>query len=160
MPLLRPGHCQIGQKVCECQQSGSTVWPASIVSPLNALFSPRLDVVTIGAVFHWMDRDAVLIDLDRLVQPGGAIVVVSHGAPGTQQRPPWAETVAEVRTRYLGPERRAGIRDLRHPEERHADVLRRSPFSDIETVVWEHLLERDPDVIAELRHEDGTQVAL
>jgi SAM-dependent methyltransferase len=35
----------------------------------------RFDIVTIGRALHWMDQDAVLARLDRLVAPDGAILV-------------------------------------------------------------------------------------
>lgn len=36
-----------------------------------------LDLVTIARAFHWMDREATLARLDRLVRPGGAIALVN-----------------------------------------------------------------------------------
>lgn len=38
-----------------------------------------------------------------------------------------------------------------HPEERHADVLRRSPFSNVETVEWTWTLQRDLDSLVGLQ---------
>lgn len=55
-----------------------------------------------------MDCNQVLRDLDELILPGGAVVLASGGAPGELEPAPWLEVVADVRTHYLGPERRAG----------------------------------------------------
>lgn len=48
----------------------------------------NFDVVTIGRALHWMDRDATLGLLERLVAPGGSILVCSsHSA--ADGRNPW-----------------------------------------------------------------------
>jgi SAM-dependent methyltransferase len=48
------------------------------------------DVVTIGRALHWMDRDATLARLERLVAPGGAIVVCASFSAKDGQNP-WLE---------------------------------------------------------------------
>ncbi|MCX5163710.1 hypothetical protein OOK39_31250 [Streptomyces sp. NBC_00264] len=52
-------------------------------------------------------------------------------APGTIEPPAWLDVVVEVRTRYLGAERRAESGTHTHPKE----VLARSPFSRIEVAI-------------------------
>lgn len=125
-------------------------WTVGDSYRLGELNPPELTLVTMGGAFHWMDRDAVLADLDRFVLPDGAVVVVS-GAPATQTPTPWNDIVAAIRTEYLGPARRAGSGTYNHPEENHTDVLRRSPFSDVETVEWTWTLDRDLDSIVGLQ---------
>jgi hypothetical protein len=99
-----------------------------------------------------MDRDQVLRDLDQLIQPGGAVVLASGGAKHEDIEPaPWLDVIAEVRTRYLGPERRAGSGTYSHPKERHQDVLARSPFSHIETTHWDRTLTRTLDEVIGLQ---------
>lgn len=126
-------------------------WVAGDSYHLAKLDLPTLDLVTMGAAFHWMDRDAVLSDLDRRVAAGGGVVVLSGGAPSAQEPPPWARTIAEIRTRYLGEARRAGSGTYTHPGEDHIDVLRRSAFSCVETVEWEWTVERDLDSLVGLQ---------
>ena len=125
-------------------------WMAGDSYHLAKLDLPTLDLVTMGAAFHWMDRDAVLNDLDRRVAAGGGVVVVSGGTSSAQE-PPWARTITEIRTRYLGEARRAGSGTYTHPEEDHVDVLRRSAFSQVETVEWNWTVERDLDSVVGLQ---------
>ncbi len=54
------------------------------------------DVVTIGRALHWMDRNATLGRLERLVAPGGTILVCSsHSA--ADGRNPWLGEYNEAR---------------------------------------------------------------
>lgn len=112
---------------------------------------PPLHVVTLGQSFHWTDRRQLLSALDRHVVPGGAVVVIGGPAPDPVEPPVWADVVAEVRTRYLGPARRAGSGTYTHPEESHQDVLATSPFSRLEVARWEHTLTRDLDAVIGLQ---------
>ena len=118
---------------------------------LDELGLPALDLVTMGAAFHWMDREATLDRLDQLVVPGGAVVIASGGAPATKTPAPWEHTITTVRTKYLGTARRAGSGTYTHPTEGHTEILRRSPFSHIETREWTWTLQRDLDSIIRLQ---------
>lgn len=91
------------------------------------------------------DRDQLLRDLDALILPGGAVVLASGGTPGDVNPAPWLQVITEVRTRYLGPERRAGSGTYTHPKERHQEVLARSPFSRVDTTCWDRTLVRTTD---------------
>jgi SAM-dependent methyltransferase len=110
-----------------------------------------LHLVTMGASFHWMDRPEVLRVLDGLINPGGAVVVASGGATGTSTPPPWEDVVTEVRTNWLGAERRAGPGTYTHPEQRHEEVMRDSPFGNVDIVSWTWELERDLDQVIGLQ---------
>jgi len=59
------------------------------------------DVVTIGRALHWMDRDVVGPLLERLVAPGGAILVCSARSV-TDGRNGWLETYNEARRYWSG----------------------------------------------------------
>jgi hypothetical protein len=59
--------------------------------------------------------------------------------------------IAEGRTRYLGPERRAGSSTYSHPRERHQDVVARSPFAKIEVARWDRILTRSLDEVVGLQ---------
>lgn len=57
------------------------------------------DVVTIGRALHWMDRDATLARLERLLVRDGAIVICSSfPAPG--HRNPWLESYNAARRNW------------------------------------------------------------
>ncbi|MGF0174554.1 class I SAM-dependent methyltransferase [Streptomyces sp. Marseille-Q5077] len=121
------------------REGNSTTLPAMGVGPVL--------LTVMGAAYHWMDRNRVARDLDQIIEPGGAIVLASGGAPGDLEPAPWRQVVDEVRTRYLGPERRAGSGTYSHPKERHQDVLTRSPFSQVDTARWDHTLTRTVDEV-------------
>lgn len=110
-----------------------------------------LDLATMGASFHWMDRYAVLRALHAMIRLPGAVVVVSGGVPGSTEPPAWTETVATVRARWLGPQRRAGSGTYTHPQERHEDVLAQSPFSQVDTVAWTRSITRDLNSVVGLQ---------
>lgn len=54
------------------------------------------DLVTIGRALHWMDREAALKALDRVVAPAGAIVTCAPRTVKTAENP-WAGPYDEVR---------------------------------------------------------------
>jgi hypothetical protein len=135
-----------------CQRGiGNITWTHGDSYHLSALDLPDLTLVAMGASFHWMDRPAVLRDLDALIIADGAVVIASGGHPPGQSPPPWADAIAAIRRKYLGPDRRAGSGTYTHPDERHADVLRRSPFPVVETQTWDWTLDRDIDSIIGLQ---------
>jgi SAM-dependent methyltransferase len=118
---------------------------------LSSMDIPALDLVTMGASFHWMDRPAVLRDLDKMVKPGGCVVVASGGSPADGAAPTWEQIAADVRAKYLGSQRRAGSTTYTHPPQRHEEVLRESPFGDVEIVAWTWDLTRDLDSVVGLQ---------
>jgi SAM-dependent methyltransferase len=54
------------------------------------------DVVTIGRALHWMDRDATLGLFERLVAPGGTILICSSRS-ATDGRNPWLDEYNRAR---------------------------------------------------------------
>lgn len=140
-----------GRRLAADRGVGNVAWHHGDSHHLDALDLPTLDLVTMGASFHWMDRDALLTTLETLIAGHGAVVVVSGGAPGEHTSPPWTSIITDMRTRYLGPGRRAGSGTYTHPDERHAEVLRRSKFSNVDTVDWTWQLPRDLDSVVGLQ---------
>jgi ubiquinone/menaquinone biosynthesis C-methylase UbiE len=94
---------------------------------------PRLSVF--AASFHWTDRDTVARVLDGVLARDGAIVVICNGL-AEQDRPDWVNAIAEIRTRYLGPHRRAGSDTYVHSRRSHLEALCASPFSRVERLWW------------------------
>jgi len=109
-----------------------------------------LNLVTMGQSFHWMNRDQTLADLDPLVAPAGAIVLVGGGKPVV--RPTWADAIDAAIERWLGPQRRAGSGTYQHPTERHPEILARSPFSHVERHLFGWRLERTLDELVGLQY--------
>lgn len=118
---------------------------------LTELDLPELALATMGASFHWMDREATLHELDQLIAPGGAVVIASGGPPGTTTPPPWEDIVTSIRTKYLGSARRAGSGTYTHPTQTHGDILRQSAFSHVETPEWNWTKTRDLDSVIGLQ---------
>ncbi|MEU4378485.1 class I SAM-dependent methyltransferase [Micromonospora echinofusca] len=81
-------------------------------------------VVTIGAAFHWMDRELIATRARQWLRPGGALVIA--GSPSTwTSDAAWQREVRAVIEQRLGPERRAGSDGVfKQPAKRHEDVLR------------------------------------
>lgn len=91
----------------------------------------RFRMVAMGRSFHWMDRDATLLALDALIDPGGFIVLVDAAIGGRAWRDVWPA----VLERWSTPELRAAA-DLRATArwEGHESVLARSPFRHVDRV--------------------------
>ncbi|MFI6816304.1 class I SAM-dependent methyltransferase [Nonomuraea sp. NPDC050328] len=113
-------------------------------------FAP-FDHVTMGRSFHWMDRDAVLAELDELLPPGGSVALLAH--PPDEPEPAWNAAAARVCDRFglAWPHMRGSFQDsgLHHPA-----VLARSPFSRVSTRVFPRTVRFD------LAHVVGLQLSL
>jgi ubiquinone/menaquinone biosynthesis C-methylase UbiE len=141
------GMLEEGRRLAAEQEIANIDWREGNSTTLPAMGIGPVLLTVMGAAYHWMDRDRVARDLDRIIEPGGAIVLASGGAPGELEPASWRQVVDEVRTRYLGHERRAGSGAYSHPKERHQDVLARSPFSQVDTARWDHTLTRTVDEV-------------
>lgn len=76
--------------------------------------------ITFAASFHWMDRPLVATTVRRMLEPGGAVVQIdapgyrlddldAESADGDLPYPPPPEhLIDDLRSKYLGPDRRAG----------------------------------------------------
>jgi SAM-dependent methyltransferase len=111
-------------------------WTRGSDASIGDLHLPATRLVTMGASFHWMDRDGVLRALDRHVDAAGGIAVVSADVSvwreASAEPPSWSAVAREVITEMLGAARRAGAGTYEHPPERHEAILERSPFSQVE----------------------------
>ncbi len=108
---------------------------------LPGLRLPPMRVVTFGQSFHRTDREPVAEAVYRLLEPGGAIVLVVHdmdtgSAPtGTGDPPIPDEEVQALISRYLGPERRSGQHAAsRFGSERFEATLARTRFGPAKVV--------------------------
>ena len=57
------------------------------------------DVVTIGRAIHWLDPEPAQKALDRVVKPGGRILVC-HASSADDGRNPWLQAFMQVRNRW------------------------------------------------------------
>jgi hypothetical protein len=75
-----------------------------------------------GQAFHWMQRDAVLDRLSKLISTGGGLALVNPGQRRPQES--WEPVPNEIVTRFLGPRTRHPQANPQEPENEPA--LRRS----------------------------------
>ncbi|WP_049564939.1 class I SAM-dependent methyltransferase [Nonomuraea sp. SBT364] len=109
---------------------------------------PAFDHVVMGRSFHWMDRRAVLAELDALLPPGGAVMLVGPSREDPEE--PWEPVVRPVRREFgLGP-MTAGD-SFQATGEHHDDVLKRSPFSRMEETLFAWTATRDVDAVTGLQ---------
>lgn len=91
-------------------------------------------LVTICRAFHWMDQATVLQRLDEVVESRGVVAVFSDKSFWTQNNL-WMIEVRKIVQSYLGEVRRAGAQDIyTEPESSFEEMLKASPFSDLETI--------------------------
>jgi ubiquinone/menaquinone biosynthesis C-methylase UbiE len=112
-------------------------WRQAGSEELGELTDPIRGCV-MGQSFHWMDRDQVMRDLDRLVEPGGGVALVNPGRRRPQEV--WEDAAAEVLRAYLG-ERPPHPR--RSPEPHHYPALERSAFTITDDVEFASTMARD-----------------
>lgn len=90
-------------------------------------------LVTMGRSFHWMDRAATLVMLDRLVRPDGAIALFHDDHPKTAENR-WRDCVREVADRY-GRAAQPHVAEHEAPDYRgHDSYLLDSAFSVLDGV--------------------------
>ena len=106
------------------------------------LHLPLLSLCTMGASFHWMDREQILRTLDSKIVEGGGIALLSGGNSVWSGRGTgWLAVAKEVVVEFLGSERRAAGGIYNHPTDRHEIVLARSAFGHLEQLSFSTQLE-------------------
>ncbi|WP_344845981.1 class I SAM-dependent methyltransferase [Kribbella ginsengisoli] len=85
-------------------------WREGSSEDLAGLGVGPFDLALMAASFHWMDRPATLAALDKLINPGGAVVIITGSMSGlardTPNRPAWAEAAYTTRERWAPSRRR------------------------------------------------------
>lgn len=90
-------------------------------------------LAAMGRAFHWMDRAETLNALDRLIDPGGAVVLFDDEHPRTAENR-WLRLLDEVSQRH-GAGEAAHLKARKSPDyRRHESILLDSPFSVLESV--------------------------
>jgi ubiquinone/menaquinone biosynthesis C-methylase UbiE len=89
----------------------------------------QFDVVTVGRALHWMDRDAIAELFERLVKPGGAILICSSGSAADNSNQ-WLDEYNKARRFWSAPG------SARHRESL-ADLLQTTRFRLIDEIIVE-----------------------
>ena len=87
-------------------------------------------LVTLGRSFHWMDRDATLAVLDRMIECDGALALFGDKRIETRGGD-WQALLERLREEFV-PALAAEHRARKQTEEPHEVVLLRSAFSALE----------------------------
>ncbi|WP_345045462.1 class I SAM-dependent methyltransferase [Streptomyces sannanensis] len=110
------------------------------------------DGAVIADAFHWLDRQRVLMALDKVVRPGGFVAVVGYRAPGTP-REWWHPLLVKLREKHLG------AADLAGPstpyvrlEVGHEAVVRASPFCRVAVLRADYRRAYTLDELVGLQH--------
>ncbi|MDH6108192.1 SAM-dependent methyltransferase [Kitasatospora sp. MAP12-15] len=116
---------------------GTVRWILGRGETVRSAGLPELRLCTMGASFHWMDRELVLKTLDEMIEPQGGVALVSGSASIFSKsgavEGAWLDVTREVVTEFLGPQRRAGRGTYSHPKRGHEEVLLDSAFRRLET---------------------------
>ena len=91
----------------------------------------RFKAVLIGRAFHWMDREQTLRDLDGLIEPGGAVVLIGEETPKIPENRRMEE-FHELDRAWSAEDRTHPILQTR--QRPHISVLLASPFSRLEQI--------------------------
>lgn len=122
-----------GERAAAAAGIDNISWQLGDAGELEQAVAPGARAATFAASFHWTDRPAVVRALDRLLAADGSIAVI-HSTLDDDEDPGWAKAVNEVRRRYLGADLTEAYRNA---PASHRTVLGNSPFSDVQSVVWE-----------------------
>ena len=106
----------------------------ALAEELPALSLGRFRAVSFGQSFHRTERERVAEWVYDALEPGGALVLVAHIAPGrpvpeSPGPPPIPhDALVAIAERYLGSRRRAGSGFQAPPTDRWEDALARTRF--------------------------------
>jgi SAM-dependent methyltransferase len=109
-------------------------WVHALAEDIPTLGLDTFRLVTFGQSFHWTAREQVAEAVYDMLEPGGALALISHVHEGRPQPPGPGhpliphEAIHAMIERYLGPRRRAGQGFVQAPSDRHEDVLARTRF--------------------------------
>ncbi|MFH1694675.1 MAG: class I SAM-dependent methyltransferase [Patescibacteria group bacterium] len=100
-------------------------------------------LTTIGAAFHWMDREQALRKIYEVTENGGGIAIISDSRRGNapNQGEDWKEVRKKVIEKYLGERRRAGNSFFDVGDDTFEDRLTDSPFGGYQ--VWNYDFTRE-----------------
>ncbi|WP_405146255.1 class I SAM-dependent methyltransferase [Sphaerisporangium sp. NBC_01403] len=123
-------------------------WVKGDSSRLTSLPLGRVDHTVMGRSFHWMDRARVLADLDTMLPPEGAVVLVGPGRDPVD--PPW-EPVAQAVRQSFGVEWRASTDSYQKSGRHHPELLADSTFRRLSFASFRRTARRDAEAVIGLQ---------
>ncbi|MBN6055351.1 class I SAM-dependent methyltransferase, partial [Nonomuraea sp. RK-328] len=131
--------------------AGDIRWTPGDSTMLREL--PPFEHVVMGRSFHWMDRRAVLADLDALLPPHGVVALV--GPTREEPEASWEAVVRPVRAAFglseSGLDKQRAPGSFQATGEHHDEVLAGSPFGRVESARFERVLSRSVDELVGLQ---------
>ncbi|MEV4174159.1 class I SAM-dependent methyltransferase [Nonomuraea sp. NPDC049709] len=109
---------------------------------------PAFDHVVMGRSFHWMDRRAVLAELDELLPPDGVVALLGPTREDREQ--PWEPAMRRVRDEF-GVNTFTASNSYQATGEHHEEVLATSPFGDLDAARYVEHLTYDLDAVIGLQ---------
>jgi ubiquinone/menaquinone biosynthesis C-methylase UbiE len=109
-------------------------WVQARAEDIPTLNLGTFKLVTFGQSFHWTNRELVAEAVYDILEPGGALALISHAHAGRPQPagpgyPPIPhDAIRTIMERYLGTHRRAGQGFAQPPGERYEDTFARTRF--------------------------------
>ncbi|MEV4468154.1 class I SAM-dependent methyltransferase [Nonomuraea sp. NPDC049504] len=133
-----PDHGMLAEGRRLARRSPNVRWIAGDSARLGEL--PAFDHVVMGRSFHWMDRRAVLAELDALLPRDGVVVLVGPAADEPEQ--PWEPAMRRVRD-ASGINTFTASNGYQATGEPHEAVLSGSPFRMLARARFEQRLTYD-----------------
>jgi SAM-dependent methyltransferase len=147
------------ERLANDQEVANATWVRLRAEELPAGLG-RFRVVTFAQSFHWMDRPRVAGVVRTMLEPDGVVVHVDSAHRDLEWEPPLPEAaIEELRTRWLGKDRRAGQSVRNTSPSGEPDVFAAAGFAapDVVAVPDRRLLERTiDDLVAERLASSGT----
>jgi hypothetical protein len=123
-----------GRRVAEEEGVTNIRWVRGLAEDLPAVAPGPYKLATFGQSFHWTDEQQVADVVYDMLEPGGALALISHTVTGRPRPPdpgvppiPHDELEALV-AKYLGSTRRAGQSSAPKRTHRFEGVLARTRF--------------------------------
>jgi hypothetical protein len=88
-------------------------------------------LVSICRAFHWMDQAKVLAQLAEYVPPTGVVAIFGDSSFWVADSA-WKKAVRRVIQDFLGEQRRAGRGIFSHHDRPYSEILKESPFCNVE----------------------------
>jgi len=92
-------------------------------------FRPHLTVFSRS--FHWVEQDSTLLKLSEFMAPQGTVALMSDRA-FERGASDWQQAVMELTREFLGEPERKWLKQNPHYYREWSDVLRASPFNQVE----------------------------